>query len=54
MDVHAGPAELPEREDFLGAFQVRFRRLDRAQALERARTGRLTELPDADAAGDPL
>ena len=26
MDVHASPAELPELKDFLGAFQVRFRR----------------------------
>jgi SRSO17 transposase len=46
MDVHASPAELPELKDFLGAFQVRFRRPEGGQALERYLTGLLTELPN--------
>ena len=46
MDVHASPAELPELKEFLGAFQVRFRRPEGAQALERYMTGLLTELPN--------
>jgi SRSO17 transposase len=46
MDVHASPAELPELKDFLGAFQVRFRRPEGVQALERYTTGLLTELPN--------
>jgi SRSO17 transposase len=46
MDVHASPAELPELKDFLGAFQVRFRRPEGGQALERYMTGLLTELPN--------
>src|SRR5215211_1499229 len=46
MDVHASPAELPELKDFLGAFQVRFRRLEGGQALERYMKGLLTELPN--------
>src|ERR671925_1439882 len=46
MDVHASPAELPELKDFLGAFQVRFRRPEGGQALERYTTGLLTELPN--------
>src|SRR5919106_6335276 len=46
MDVHASPAELPELKDFLGAFQVRFRRPEGADALERYTTGLLTELPN--------
>ena len=46
MDVHASPAELPELKEFLGAFQVRFRRPEGAQALERSMTGLLTELPN--------
>jgi SRSO17 transposase len=45
MDVHASPAELPELKGFLGAFQVRFRRPEGGQALERYLTGLLTELP---------
>jgi hypothetical protein len=28
MDVHARPVELPELLEFLGSFQVRFRRPD--------------------------
>jgi hypothetical protein len=35
MDVHASPAELPELQEFLGAFRVRFRRPEGRQALER-------------------
>jgi DDE superfamily endonuclease len=45
MDVHASPAELPELKEFLGAFRVRFRRPEGADALERDTTGLLTELP---------
>jgi SRSO17 transposase len=44
MDVHASPAELPELQAFLSAFQVRFRRPEGGQALERYMTGLLTEL----------
>jgi SRSO17 transposase len=46
MDVHASPAELPELREFLGSFQVRFRRPEGAEALERYTTGLLTELPN--------
>lgn len=46
MDVHASPAELPELREFLGAFQVRFRRPEGRQALERYTTGLLTEIPN--------
>jgi SRSO17 transposase len=46
MDVHASPAELPELQEFLGAFQVRFRRPEGREALERYMTGLLTELPN--------
>src|SRR5918911_2291069 len=46
MDVHASPAELPELRDFLGTFQVRFRRPEGVLALERYTTGLLTELPN--------
>jgi SRSO17 transposase len=46
MDVQASPAELPELKDFLGAFQVRFRHPDGAEALEHYTTGLLTELPN--------
>jgi SRSO17 transposase len=49
MDVHASPAELPELQEFLGAFQVRFRRPEGRQALERYTTGLLTELPNKNA-----
>ena len=45
MDVHASPAALPELHEFLRAFQVRFRRPEGAEALERYTTGLLTELP---------
>jgi SRSO17 transposase len=46
MDVHASPAELPELHEFLGAFQVRFRRPEGQQALERYTIGLLTEVPN--------
>ena len=46
MDVHASPAELPELQALLGAFQVRFRRPEGREALERYTTGLLTELPN--------
>ena len=46
MDVYASPAELPELEEFLGGFQVRFRRPEGREALERYTTGLLTELPN--------
>jgi SRSO17 transposase len=45
MDVHASPAELPELQEFLANFQVRFRRPEGRDALERYTTGLLTELP---------
>jgi SRSO17 transposase len=45
MDVHTSPAALPELQEFLSAFQVRFRRPEGRQALERYTTGLLTELP---------
>jgi SRSO17 transposase len=46
MDVHASPATLPELEEFLASFQVRFRRPEGEDALERYLTGLLTELPN--------
>jgi SRSO17 transposase len=46
MDVHASPAELPELQEFLASFQVRFRRPEGREALERYTTGLLTELPN--------
>jgi hypothetical protein len=46
MDVHASPAELPEWQEFLAAFRVRFRRPEGTKALERYTTGLLTELPN--------
>jgi SRSO17 transposase len=46
MDVHASPDELPELQEFLESFQVRFRRPEGADALERYTTGLLTELPN--------
>jgi SRSO17 transposase len=52
MDVHASPAELPELREFLASFQVRFRRPESRQALERYTTGLLTELPNKN--GDTL
>ena len=35
MDVHASPDELPELTAFLESFQVRFRRPEGTDALER-------------------
>jgi SRSO17 transposase len=46
MDVHASPDELPELREFLGSFQVCFRRPEGVEALERYMTGLLTELPN--------
>jgi SRSO17 transposase len=46
MDVHASPDELPALQEFLGSFQVRFRRPEGAETLERYITGLLTELPN--------
>ena len=46
MDVHASPAVLPELEEFLASFQVRFRRPEGEHALERYLTGLRTELPN--------
>lgn len=45
MEVHASPAALSELQEFLDAFQVRFRRPEGRAALERYTTGLLTELP---------
>jgi SRSO17 transposase len=52
MDGHASPAKWPELQEFLGAFQVGFRRPEGRQALERYTTGLLTELPNTNA--DPM
>lgn len=52
MDVYASPAELPELQEFLGAFQIRFRRPEGRVALERYTTGLLTALPNKH--GDPI
>ena len=46
MDIHASPASLPELDEFLTTFQVRFRRPEGKAALERYLTGLLTELPN--------
>ena len=46
MDIHASPASLPELDEFLATFQVRFRRPECQAALERYLTGLLTELPN--------
>jgi SRSO17 transposase len=46
MDVHASPDELPELQEFLASFQVRFRRPEGRGALERYTTGLLTEVPN--------
>jgi SRSO17 transposase len=45
MDVHASLASLPELDDFLSTFKVRFHRPEAEAALERYLTGLLTELP---------
>jgi SRSO17 transposase len=46
MDVQASPAELPELQEFLASFRVRFRRPEGREALERYTTGLLTEVPN--------
>lgn len=46
MDVHASPDTLPELQEFLSRFQVRFHRPEASAALERYTTGLLTELPN--------
>ncbi len=46
MDIHASPTTLPELEEFLSTFKVRFRRPEGEAALARYLTGLLTELPN--------
>src|SRR5918999_4526780 len=46
MNVHASPASLPELDNFLSTFKVRFGRREAQFALERYLTGLLTELPN--------
>jgi SRSO17 transposase len=46
MEVQASPAEWPELKEVLGACQVRCRRPEGADALERSTTGRLPEWPN--------
>src|SRR2546428_4602618 len=46
MDIHASPASLPELDEFLATFQVRFRRPEGEAAFERYLTGLLTALPN--------
>ncbi len=46
MDIHASPTRLPELEEFLSTFKVRFRRPEGEAALERYLTGLLTEVPN--------
>ena len=46
MNVHASPASLPELDDFLSTFKVRFGRPEAQFALERYLTGLLTQLPN--------
>jgi SRSO17 transposase len=46
MEVQASPAALPEWPEFLASFQVRFRRPEGREALERYLPGLLTELPN--------
>ena len=45
MNVHASPSTLPELDDFLSTFNLKFRRSEGEVALERYLTGLLTELP---------
>jgi SRSO17 transposase len=51
MDGQTSPAALPDWQECLSTFQVRFRRPEGREALERDTTGRLTELPKKN--GDP-
>ena len=46
MDIHASPASLPELDEFLVTFQVRFRRPEGEAALERSLTGLRTAWPN--------
>jgi SRSO17 transposase len=46
VNVHAGPSTLPELDDFLSTFNLKFRRSEGEAALERYLTGLLTELPN--------
>ena len=46
MNVHASPNTLPELDDFLSTFHLKFRRSEGKAALERYLTGLLTELPN--------
>jgi len=48
MDIHASPAPLPEVDEYLSGFTLRFRRFEGEQALEQYLTGLLTELPNTD------
>jgi hypothetical protein len=45
MNVHASPITLPELDEFLSTFNLKFRRSEGKAALERYLTGLLTELP---------
>jgi SRSO17 transposase len=46
MNVHASPSPLPELDEFLSTFNLKFRRSEGEAALERYLTGLLTELPN--------
>lgn len=46
MNVHASPSTLPELDEFLSTFVLKFRRSEGEAALERYLTGLLTELPN--------
>ena len=46
MKVHASPTTLPELDEFLSTFHLKFRRSEGKAALERYLTGLLTELPN--------
>jgi SRSO17 transposase len=46
VNVHASPNTLPELDDFLSTFTIKFRRSEGKAALERYLTGLLTELPN--------
>src|SRR5687767_6825921 len=46
MNVHASPNTLPELDEFLSTFHLKFRRSEGQAALESYLTGLLTELPN--------
>jgi len=46
MNVHVSPSTLPELDDFLSTFTIKFRRSEDEAALARYLTGLLTELPN--------